>query len=1550
MEAEETFDNSPDETRESLSRTQNEVILSDETEEDFESGVRETAQPVEDNEDTRNCKERNDVGNTRQQEVRNEDNQIENENPREQELEPKHSDVQEQLQAELEAKVQKKSEGKNILELPSPQDTETNEELQKLQQKQQNDENEGKLQNKTALEKEETNSESVDQCVEQNNVGTEEHRRAKQQNQPAQNDGYELSNDTSNKGDKVANKKPFEVPSNDKNSTDVTDTRGKILWKGRYVPLDNLKEILHEEVSSTESGTEEDSVFGVEKKVISKRAFQQIESDKQFDFSDSASDISEDMEMNVKTQTNKQKETFKLLAEKEFFELKYHRTFHEKEELQKQMKKLEVENESLAKKHQLAEQPTNEPEKLKAVMKAEVDQKSIKENEILLEPTPTKDQSMTHNTESPLNTDSAIPTVNGYADDIANLAMENKKFDEIIDRLQLNPKETLQEKDPLIEEMLESIEKFVPKNDFLLLEQEKLNIESLLREKDKQYKEKAKELEEATIDFEDKTKGFEKAIKRLEEREKDKSQLLNEYELQIFDLKRKFKERLDESESNFENERIQKTKFQEELEKLKNSYAEQEEELGNAKSKVEKLELEMMDTNEKYAKELTKLREKLEKENEEKIELGTRVQSLLQEMLQLKDELTDESKKHSEEQKHTREYFDEERMKLVDKHHEEIQLLMEKLINPKTQSFINVNLNEAAKDQDETEPKIVSEVTLEKSEKQDLRSNKNLDCVNFSSRKDISEDPTNKTSLENIEKSDVSEQVNVLKKKNKVLQEKVALLENELAKLKDTEKDYKDPESHFEQKNQNEKKQNLEPITETASNKQQAAKESEDLFQKLDLNSANERERETLYYNKEADVSRMPGSEFEYDDESHGYEITHSNNMDRKINSLLKEINQLKYEKDELEKEMIESKENLEDEYQRQLERERKRFKMVEDEIASNASGLRRVAEDWEQMLTKRVSYYEKELERSEQEKAKLQAKLQSLENNCLDKYDQGTQNDRKQWEKETSEALAKAKDHGSHALSEEKNHFQIPNNMFTQDVSQTNENEVQCLIKFLESERKRLQCEYEQQLNNEKKYYDLLISEKQERVKYLEKRTNSLENDIKALEEKKNQEQKDLLISFENEKTALKAAAEKHFVSQLNENKNDYERTLREMRLQMEVERKDLQERIFKSREVLQEKIENEFLRKVLKIIKENTGNGNREVPHKTQEYKYKVQQLAKQIEEERNKFSKTISNLKENFISEQTKAEAQSKANSAIMEKTIEELKKEVENLKKLKQELKQNYRSDISQLEERHEKEIKELNENCQKLQKKVEAKLQEEAAENLRKEREVNEDKVHKANCELRNVQIELVKMETKFNAEKYEMEKVIDEMKFEILSLRQTKTNSAIPTEKHLSRSFEIEKDNIENNFHVLRQEIFRLQGYIAELRAQLVSSNIHIKTQVNSPRILRAYSSEMPVAFENEYRHEFSKEKAKYDDTTYELQCQMENLKSDMSLIKGKVRHVKISMQEDLDKERDVLEERFIREQEDMRSLIKMIVLKHSKSDHNEVRDMFLRRDMRTFF
>ena len=74
------------------------------------------------------------------------------------------------------------------------------------------------------------------------------------------------------------------------------------------------------------------------------------------------------------------------------------------------------------------------------------------------------------------NGDSGFPARNGFAIDIAILAKENEKLSEIIDHLQDTPRN-----DPL-DDFVDNLDKYVPKDEYIKLENEKLKLGAFVRE------------------------------------------------------------------------------------------------------------------------------------------------------------------------------------------------------------------------------------------------------------------------------------------------------------------------------------------------------------------------------------------------------------------------------------------------------------------------------------------------------------------------------------------------------------------------------------------------------------------------------------------------------------------------------------------------------------------------------------------------------------------------------------------------------------------------------------------------------------------------------------------------------------------------------------------------------------------------------------------------------------------------------------------------------------------------------------------------------------
>ncbi|KAJ7388982.1 hypothetical protein OS493_034370 [Desmophyllum pertusum] len=102
-----------------------------------------------------------------------------------------------------------------------------------------------------------------------------------------------------------------------------------------------------------------------------------------------------------------------------------------------------------------------------------------------------------------------------------------------------------------------------------------------------------------------------------------------------------------------------------------------------------------------------------------------------------------------------------------------------------------------------------------------------------------------------------------------------------------------------------------------------------------------------------------------------------SKKLDNEIDDLQSDIKTLKDAKRAAEEKYVNDTRDLVERHNSELASERERYRQLQDELNNNAGAVRRVTEEWEQMLRNAVSRYEEDLQKNEDERRKLADEFQ---------------------------------------------------------------------------------------------------------------------------------------------------------------------------------------------------------------------------------------------------------------------------------------------------------------------------------------------------------------------------------------------------------------------------------------------------------------------------------------------------------------------------------------------------------------------------------------------
>lgn len=426
---------------------------------------------------------------------------------------------------------------------------------------------------------------------------------------------------------------------------------------------------VQDDLSSIFSEDEEDLKSLVEGNDTIRKALRNLRKERNFWMGDTASETSDDCDVSISARSIRGSSVDRiqinqLLAEKELLELKLSQVTSEKKDTETKLRYMEKSEKK--RRHETTSARLNQSEPSSRIeiqhSKQELNKKQKISPRSHTKQHKKKEHGMT-NSElmNFLQSRSISPQlVKGYEDDIALLAKENEKLGEIIDHIHVYPEENQSPpKDPMAA-FMEAYEHRVPQEDYMRLESDKMRLEHLVREKDRQIKERDRIIEETKLEYEDELKLLKDNLKRSEGKLRDRSKQLNEYEIQIIELRSAFEEQIVniQSELHMGNER--KMSLEEMNAGLMENNRKFQIEIENLKISLSKLNARERDIEKKYKRQLMSLEEKYLSENQEKTQLSGNLEGLMSDLMVLKTKLLENGNKTSK----MRENFEKERQGL----------------------------------------------------------------------------------------------------------------------------------------------------------------------------------------------------------------------------------------------------------------------------------------------------------------------------------------------------------------------------------------------------------------------------------------------------------------------------------------------------------------------------------------------------------------------------------------------------------------------------------------------------------------------------------------------------------------------------------------------------------------------------------------------------------------------------------------------------------------------------------------------------------------------
>ena len=1129
------------------------------------------------------------------------------------------------------------------------------------------------------------------------------------------------------------------------------------------------------------------------------------------------------------------------------------------------------------------------------------------------------------------NGDSGFPGRNGFAIDIAILAKENEKLSEIIDHLQDTPRN-----DPL-DDFVDNWDKYVPKDEYIKLENEKLKLETALREKERMLKEQERLMEETKFDLEEEIEILKDNLKKAENKSKEKTKLLSQNDIKMIDIKTKLTEKASKLESKLELELSKKVKLESVIVNLEKCNSGFEKEIQDMNNRVQKLQKQEREMEAKNRRELADLQECLRKETEEKNKLTRNVEALLQDLMQVKSKMLEDTEKHAKEQEELRASFETEKRKMMaaqeydnrrlkaelDDEKKRNQQLIRRMAEIPGETIVSVMETTTEADLFESpvndiEAALLERTLQEEQYKEPEKDNMVMDLNDAQSRSEgqlwnapkPTEDNSGDINKLQSKLAEVTKYNGIMQRRNKEieeeninLKEKVERVGRDVSKMRELEDKNEELQEEIArnakkraemQKKQENMMEEIEDITKKLGKvegnnndlsdevdrltKKIKAMEQEFTEEKSKLTSSLEQEKTNAIEETERRLEEQKAK---------------SKKLDNEIDDLQSDIKTLKDAKRASEEKYVNDTRELAERHNSELASERERYRQLQDELNNNAGAVRRVTEEWEQMLRNAVSRYEEDLQKNEDERRKMADEFQRQKEDMRARFDK----EKAKLELRAQEIERRARSPFENEIMQEKaaDSYQDPH------------------TDLLFEDTPTLRTNFGEEGNNIAND----ITENQEKINTLASQKRKLEQKLVQMQRTHDNEKSDLCNEYKKEKQKLEETLTEDYKRRLDESKKYYEGLVQDLRRKHEKEEEDLAERFKREKRELEDKMKEDFS---TNLSSRSAGLENKIqdlVSQKVQEQK----DITKKTEEKCNTALLQMKNRMKEMHSERNEMKRKFEKEKKVLEATIQALTKELEKVKQEKKDVKKKLKKDKAEMEEAFENEKKEMKQIWEKCKLDTINQIEEEWTEKIKSENAKSE--ILKEELQ-GNFEARIKQMKLKFKAEKADLERRLADAISESNALEEAKKEVEASLEEDYRRKLQKEKENIESTLQGLRQEIERLQEHRKQLQSQM--SNRESRANVNALPPLET-NSKVLAKLDNEYQEHMKREKEHHESRMKEMEDEINRLHDDLSQMKVKARQEKSRVKAEFEKEREEIEEQFDKERNEWRTRMNFITM-----------------------
>ena len=1013
--------------------------------------------------------------------------------------------------------------------------------------------------------------------------------------------------------------------------------------------------------------------------------------------------------------------------------------------------------------------------------------------------------------------DGSIAGQDAFSIDIAMLAKENEKLSEIIDHLQESPGPDC------LSEFVDNLDRYVPKDEYIKLENEKFKLETALREKERLTKEQVRLLEETKFDLEEEIEILRENLKKAESKNAEKGKLLSQYDIKMMEAKTKFTEKVGKLEFRLQQEISNKMKLESVIVNLKKCNESFDKEIQGMKERMNKLQKQRAENEENsHCKDL-EAEERLRQEAEEKMKLGKNVEALLQDLMQLKEKMLEEAESHRQEKEKLRSEFENEKSEMIKKQEDEQRRLkfeldaekrsnelMKKRMtdipaetmvsNMGNRTEVGIFESHVTKNGQGTRENALLEEQHKDREKEDMvwTSNNIPDNGSWSSSIDDNTEDLTKV------KSKLAE----LAQLNGIIQQRNKEIEQENINLKETmERVEKDVSRLRELEDKNEELQ--EEITRNEKKKNQMLRKQQEMMDEREEFSKEliKAERNNSDLSEEVNRLNTKIKTMEIDFKEERLNLTSSleeekkntmndteklleeqrvrnRHLENEIEDLNADIKTLKEAKRTAEETFVSDMRNLTERHTAELENERERHRQLQHELNNNAGTVRRVTEEWEQMLRNTVNRYEQDLQRGEEERRKMADDFQCQREEMKTNFDK------------------------------EREKLQQRNQMIEQKsrMSKFEEEFVQEAVAFSFCSPENEAIEVESKMSEQE--IDLK-HQKNERILTLDDQKQKPDLRLEHLMHSHEEERRALSQEYKKDKQKLEETLSDHYRRVIADSKQYYEGLLQDQKRKHEKENEELENRFKKERREYEEKLAQDF--------SNNLSSRSIELENKIEELVSqkvrKQKEITKRIEVQMRGKIKAIQGEKNE---NKKKFERENK----VLEATIQALTKELAKAKQETKDLKKKQRKEKAAIEEAFENEKKEMTQMWERCKLDTINQIEDEWSEKLKNE-QTRSDIIKEELQEGYEAKIKQLKI--KCRAQKTELEGRLAHALSEMNCLAEAKNEMRSVLEDEYKKKLQKEKENIESTLQGLRYEIGRLQEHRKQLQNQMTQRESQTK-------------------------------------------------------------------------------------------------------------------------